>query len=54
GPCRALLADLSGSSQKKTCRRVANSFFSFFLAVATSSGTPPGATTASTRFSPLL
>ncbi|CAL1412718.1 unnamed protein product [Linum trigynum] len=31
GPCRALLADLSGSSQKKT--RVANSFFSFFLAV---------------------
>ncbi|CAI0396013.1 unnamed protein product [Linum tenue] len=31
GPCRALLADLSGTSQKKT--RVANSFFSFSLAV---------------------
>ncbi|CAL1403940.1 unnamed protein product [Linum trigynum] len=30
-PCRALLADLSGSSQKQTC--VANSFLSFFLAV---------------------
>ncbi|CAN1730743.1 Sucrose transport protein SUC2 [Linum perenne] len=31
GPCRALLADLSGASQKKT--RVGNSFFSFFVAV---------------------
>ncbi|CAN1801855.1 Sucrose transport protein SUC2 [Linum perenne] len=31
GPCRALLADLSGTNQKKT--RIANSFFSFFLAV---------------------
>ncbi|CAI0396418.1 unnamed protein product [Linum tenue] len=31
GPCRALLADLSGTSQKKT--RVANAFFSFFMAV---------------------
>ncbi|CAN0892103.1 Sucrose transport protein SUC2 [Linum grandiflorum] len=31
GPCRALLADLSGSNHKKT--RVANSFFSFFVSV---------------------
>lgn len=31
GPCRALLADLSGSSQKKT--RTANTLFSFFMAV---------------------
>ncbi|CAI0556849.1 unnamed protein product [Linum tenue] len=31
GPCRALLADLSGTSQRKT--RVANAFFSFFMAV---------------------
>ncbi|CAN1175902.1 Sucrose transport protein SUC2 [Linum perenne] len=31
GPCRAFLADLAGTSQKKT--RVANSFFSFFMAV---------------------
>ncbi|XP_065851130.1 sucrose transport protein SUC1-like [Euphorbia lathyris] len=31
GPCRALLADLSGSSQEKT--RIANALFSFFMAV---------------------
>ena len=31
GPCRALLADISGNSQKKT--RTANAFFSFFMAV---------------------
>ncbi|KAJ4823046.1 beta-fructofuranosidase suc2 [Turnera subulata] len=31
GPCRALLADLSGGNQKKT--RVANACFSFFMAV---------------------
>ncbi|GLT60521.1 hypothetical protein SLA2020_332840 [Shorea laevis] len=31
GPCRALLADLSGNNQKKV--RAANAFFSFFMAV---------------------
>ncbi|CAN0928256.1 Sucrose transport protein SUC5 [Linum grandiflorum] len=31
GPCRALLADLSGTSHRKT--RVANGLFSFFMAV---------------------
>lgn len=31
GPCRALLADLSGNNQKKV--RNANAFFSFFMAV---------------------
>ncbi|CAH9080617.1 unnamed protein product [Cuscuta europaea] len=31
GPCRALLADLSGGSSNRT--RTANSFFSFFMAV---------------------
>ncbi|CAN0890138.1 Sucrose transport protein SUC1 [Linum grandiflorum] len=31
GPCRALLADLSGTSSRKT--RVANAFFSFFMAI---------------------
>lgn len=31
GPCRALLADLSGNNQKKV--RTANSFFSFFMAI---------------------
>ena len=31
GPCRALLADMSGHNQKKT--RTANNYFSFFMAV---------------------
>ncbi|CAN0892101.1 Sucrose transport protein SUC2 [Linum grandiflorum] len=31
GPCRAFLGDLSGTSQKK--KRIANSFFAFFVAV---------------------
>ncbi|VVB08638.1 unnamed protein product [Arabis nemorensis] len=43
GPCRALLADLSGKSGKKT--RTANSFFSFFMAVGNVLGFAAGAFT---------
>ncbi|XVF63256.1 hypothetical protein PTKIN_Ptkin09bG0073000 [Pterospermum kingtungense] len=43
GPCRALLADLSGKSQKKT--RTANSFFSFFMAVGNVLGFAAGSYT---------
>lgn len=43
GPCRALLADLSGSSDKKT--RTANSFFSFFMAVGNVLGYAAGSYT---------
>ncbi|XP_010438237.1 PREDICTED: sucrose transport protein SUC8-like [Camelina sativa] len=41
GPCRALLADLSGNSAKKT--RTANSLFSFFMAVGNVLGFAAGA-----------
>ncbi|CAH2070713.1 unnamed protein product, partial [Thlaspi arvense] len=43
GPCRALLADLSCKSGKKT--RTANSFFSFFMAVGNVLGFAAGAFT---------
>ncbi|KAF2297454.1 hypothetical protein GH714_023705 [Hevea brasiliensis] len=43
GPCRALLADLSGSNQKKT--RTANALFSFFMAVGNVLGFAAGAYT---------
>lgn len=43
GPCRALLADLSGNSGKKT--RTANSLFSFFMAVGNVLGFAAGAFT---------
>ncbi|KAL1196038.1 Sucrose transport protein SUC2 [Cardamine amara subsp. amara] len=43
GPCRALLADLSGNSGKKT--RTANYFFSFFMAVGNVLGFAAGAFT---------
>lgn len=43
GPCRALLADLSGNSGKKT--RTANYFFSFFMAVGNILGFAAGAFT---------
>ncbi|EEF35584.1 sucrose transport protein, putative [Ricinus communis] len=43
GPCRALLADLSGTSQKKT--RTANALFSFFMAVGNVLGYAAGAYT---------
>ncbi|XP_050214135.1 sucrose transport protein SUC2 [Mercurialis annua] len=43
GPCRALLADLSGVNQKKT--RTANSLFSFFMAVGNVLGFAAGSYT---------
>ncbi|XP_012446972.1 sucrose transport protein SUC8 [Gossypium raimondii] len=43
GPCRALLADISGNSQKKT--RTANAFFSFFMAVGNVLGFAAGSYT---------
>ncbi|KAK3230384.1 hypothetical protein Dsin_002265 [Dipteronia sinensis] len=43
GPCRALLADLSGSEHKKT--RTANAFFSFFMAVGNVLGYAAGSYT---------
>lgn len=43
GPCRALLADLSGKSGKKT--RTANALFSFFMAVGNVLGFAAGAFT---------
>ncbi|XP_022719785.1 sucrose transport protein SUC1-like [Durio zibethinus] len=43
GPCRALLADLSGNNQKKT--RTANAFFSFFMAVGNVLGFAAGSYT---------
>lgn len=43
GPCRALLADLSGKNGKKT--RTANSFFSFFMAVGNVLGYAAGTVT---------
>ncbi|KAK2660966.1 hypothetical protein Ddye_007499 [Dipteronia dyeriana] len=43
GPCRALLADLSGSDHKKT--RTANAFFSFFMAVGNVLGYAAGSYT---------
>ncbi|KAK9220059.1 hypothetical protein WN943_008707 [Citrus x changshan-huyou] len=43
GPCRALLADLSGSSNRRT--RTANSFFSFFMAVGNVLGYAAGSYT---------
>ncbi|KAF2297448.1 hypothetical protein GH714_023619 [Hevea brasiliensis] len=43
GPCRALLADLSGSNQKKT--RTANALYSFFMAVGNVLGFAAGAYT---------
>ncbi|XP_065880810.1 sucrose transport protein SUC2-like [Euphorbia lathyris] len=43
GPCRALLADLSGSNQKKT--RLANALFSFFMAVGNVLGYAAGSYT---------
>uniref|UniRef100_A0A7N0VNL8 Sucrose transporter n=1 Tax=Kalanchoe fedtschenkoi TaxID=63787 RepID=A0A7N0VNL8_KALFE len=43
GPCRALLADLSGENHKKT--RTANAFFSFFMAVGNVLGFAAGSYT---------
>ncbi|KAB1220685.1 Sucrose transport protein SUC5 [Morella rubra] len=43
GPCRALLADLSGKDQKRT--RTANAFFSFFMAVGNILGFAAGSYT---------
>nr|ANZ54933.1 sucrose transporter [Manihot esculenta] len=43
GPCRALLADLSGANQKKT--RTANALFSFFMAVGNVLGYAAGSYT---------
>ncbi|WCJ44111.1 Sucrose transport protein [Euphorbia peplus] len=43
GPCRALLADLSGTNQKKT--RLANALFSFFMAVGNVLGYAAGSYT---------
>lgn len=43
GPCRALLADLSGSNQKRM--RTANAFFSFFMAVGNVLGYAAGSYT---------
>ncbi|XVF73952.1 hypothetical protein PTKIN_Ptkin13bG0022200 [Pterospermum kingtungense] len=43
GPCRALLADLSGNNQKKT--RIANALFSFFMAVGNVLGFAAGSYT---------
>ncbi|XWS23332.1 hypothetical protein CRYUN_Cryun28dG0003500 [Craigia yunnanensis] len=43
GPCRALLADLSGNNQKKT--RTANALFSFFMAVGNVLGFAAGSYT---------
>ncbi|KDP34602.1 hypothetical protein JCGZ_11979 [Jatropha curcas] len=43
GPCRALLADLSGTNQKKT--RTANALFSFFMAVGNVLGYAAGSYT---------
>ncbi|XVF37241.1 hypothetical protein REPUB_Repub19eG0129600 [Reevesia pubescens] len=43
GPCRALLADLSGNNQKKT--RYANALFSFFMAVGNVLGFAAGSNT---------
>ncbi|XAR55626.1 hypothetical protein NMG60_11035756 [Bertholletia excelsa] len=43
GPCRALLADLSGDDHRKT--RTANAFFSFFMAVGNVLGYAAGAFT---------
>ncbi|VVA94975.1 unnamed protein product [Arabis nemorensis] len=43
GPCRAFLADLAGGDAKKT--RVANSFFSFFMAVGNVLGYAAGSYT---------
>ncbi|CAM8936445.1 unnamed protein product [Rhodiola kirilowii] len=43
GPCRALLADLSGEDHKKT--RNANAFFSFFMAVGSVLGFSAGSYT---------
>ncbi|OMO53957.1 General substrate transporter [Corchorus capsularis] len=43
GPCRALLADLSGNNQRKT--RTANAFFSFFMAVGNVLGFAAGSYT---------
>ncbi|XP_057973314.1 sucrose transport protein-like [Malania oleifera] len=43
GPCRALLADLSGSSHRKT--RTANNFYSFFMAVGNVLGYAAGSYT---------
>ncbi|XP_043810276.1 sucrose transport protein SUC2 [Manihot esculenta] len=43
GPCRALLADLSGANQKKT--RIANALYSFFMAVGNVLGFAAGSYT---------
>ncbi|KAK8552409.1 hypothetical protein V6N13_120809 [Hibiscus sabdariffa] len=43
GPCRALLADISGNNQKKT--QTANAFFSFFMAVGNVLGFAAGSYT---------
>ncbi|KAI5555453.1 hypothetical protein POPTR_019G085800v4 [Populus trichocarpa] len=43
GPCRAFLADLSGTNQKKT--RTSNAFFSFFMAVGNVLGYAAGSYT---------
>ncbi|CAK7323589.1 unnamed protein product [Dovyalis caffra] len=43
GPCRAFLADLSGTNQKKT--RIANAFYSFFMAVGNVLGFAAGSYT---------
>ncbi|CAK7323587.1 unnamed protein product [Dovyalis caffra] len=43
GPCRAFLADLSGTDQKKT--RTANAFYSFFMAVGNVLGYAAGSYT---------
>uniref|UniRef100_A0A5B6YGF1 Putative sucrose carrier n=1 Tax=Davidia involucrata TaxID=16924 RepID=A0A5B6YGF1_DAVIN len=43
GPCRALLADLSGNNQRKT--RTANAFYSFFMAVGNVLGFAAGSYT---------
>ncbi|KAE8715331.1 Sucrose transport protein SUC2 [Hibiscus syriacus] len=43
GPCRALLADISGNNQKKT--QAANAFFSFFMAVGNVLGFAAGSYT---------
>ncbi|XP_062097116.1 sucrose transport protein SUC2-like [Humulus lupulus] len=50
GPCRALLADLSGNSQKKM--RAANSLFSFFMAVGNVLGFAAGSYTRLYRIIP--
>ncbi|KAG2664886.1 hypothetical protein I3760_16G103100 [Carya illinoinensis] len=48
GPCRALLADLTGKDHRRT--RVANAYFSLFMAVAAAQEVPLGPSDRSTPF----